>query len=430
MSKRGASILVIDDSPTVRRLVELILSQEGYRVHLAEDGERGLRLAREIAPAVILVDYLMPKMNGHTFCKQLRQEPGLCDIPVILISSKGEVVGQAMQEEFGVLYYFSKPFEPDDLIQKLERVMKERKLPEPAPQAAPSAPSVFEGDMLAAIDDRLDRVVRQYFQKDFPLLMKTVLSDTLRETGLVKSDTLIFSGDLSRIPLPDILNFCYNSRLSGRLSVFSRDLFGEIFIDAGNFVFATVSRKDSHQFLTDLICRDGKMQCDINSLRNLVAEARTKNKPVGQILVERGIVTEDELMEYLRRHAQDAFNKILEVADGKFFLERDKLPPSLQDIRFRIPLIGVLMDGLRLVDEKLLAESEFKNEDMVLIRLITNEDALESVRLNQKELAFFSIIDGKKTLRELIEQSSLDSTDAKHICYALRKVGLLRSRND
>ncbi len=429
MSKQGASVLVIDDSPTVRRLVELILSQQGYRVHLAEDGERGLELARQIAPEVILVDYLMPKMNGHTFCKLLRQEEGLSEIPVILISSKGEVVGQAMQEEFGVLYYFSKPFEPDDLIDKLERVLKERSVPE-MPASVDASP-MFQGEMLEAIDERLDKIVRQYFQKDFPLLMKNVLSDTLRETGLVKSDSLIFSGDLSKVPLPDVLNFCYNSRLSGRLSVFSRKMFGEIFIDAGNFVFATVSQKDSHQFLTDLICRDGKMECDSNSMRNLVAEARSKNKPVGQVLVERGVVTEAELMEYLRRHAQDAFNRVIESAsDGKFFLERDILPPSLQDIRFRIPLIGVLMDGLRLVDEKQLAATEFSDEQMVPIRLITNEDALESVKLNQKELAFFSIIDGKKTLGELIEISPLGAAEVKHICYALRKVGLMRGKND
>jgi len=122
MTSENRSILVVDDSPTVRRLVELILTQHGFTVHTAEDGEEGLEVAFETKPDAILVDFVMPRMNGHVFCKTLRETEGMEDTPIILISSKGEVVGQAFEEQFGVLHYFSKPFEPEDLLSKLDEV--------------------------------------------------------------------------------------------------------------------------------------------------------------------------------------------------------------------------------------------------------------------------------------------------------------------
>ncbi|MGE4578431.1 MAG: DUF4388 domain-containing protein [Desulfuromonadales bacterium] len=463
MSNEAKRILVVDDSPTVRRLIELILSQQGYKIYTAEDGDKGLEVAREISPSAILVDFVMPRMNGHMFCKTLRSDPKMKDIPIILISSKGEVVGQAFEESFGVLHYFTKPFEPDDLIAKLEQVLagepegqaeeapqasvpaKEKapasQVAANAPQAAPPAPAAKAAKAVAEapagatgqsiaveVQDALDKLLRQYFQKDFPLLMKNVMADTLRETGLVKSETLVLSGDLSHLSLPDVLNFIHNSRLSGRLSIFSRDVFGEIFLENGLFVFSTVSRKGTHKFLTDLMCRDGRLKCSKKALQGVIDEARSKNLPVGRVLVERGHITNDELMEYLKRHAQEAFNAILEVTSGNFFLEKDALPVNLQDITFRLPLMNVLMEGLRLLDEKQLAQTEFKDESVVLVRLITNEDALESINLTEKELTFFSIIDGKKTLRQLIEKSGLTPLETKRICYTLTKVGLLQRK--
>ncbi len=423
MSTETPRVLIVDDSPTVRRLGELILSQQGYSVHTAEDGEQGLEVARRVKPDAILVDFVMPKMNGHTFCTLLRQDDEMKNVPLILISSKGEAVGEAFEKEFGVVHYFSKPFEPDDLVNKLEEVLGSAKGGESdagtAEEQAGTAPAVIE--------NIVDKVLRQYFQKDFPLLMRNVLSDTLSDAGLVAKSGMVLSGDLSQIMLPDIINFAYNSRLSGRLTVFSREVFGEIYIEEGNFIFATSSRKGSRNiFLTDLLIKDGRLTANSEVLNDCVAEARSRNIPIGRILVERNFLTNDELMDYLQQHAQDAFGSTLDVKEGNFFLEQDVLPTNLQDLTIRVPLINVLMEGLSHLDEKHLAASEFKDEKMVLVRLITNEDALDTVNLKPRELELFGLIDGKKSLREIIDLSLLEPLETKRICYALRKVGLLR----
>ncbi len=162
MKNEGTRILVIDDSPTVRRLSELILSQEGYSVHTAEDGERGLEVARRINPAAILVDFVMPKMNGHMFCKMLRSTETLKDIPVILISSKGEVVGQAFEEQFGIVHYFTKPFEPEELVQKLKDVLKTSQ-PTPVASSGESSPApetaVITADLIETFQERFDKTI-------------------------------------------------------------------------------------------------------------------------------------------------------------------------------------------------------------------------------------------------------------------------------
>jgi len=430
MSAEGIKVLLVDDSPTVRRLGELILTQQGYSVYTAEDGEQGLELAQKIKPAVILVDFIMPNMNGHTFCRQIRQDEAMKDVPLILISSKGESVGQAFEKEFGVLYYFSKPFEPEELINKLEEVLKDVVVEEPVSetvQASSDAALVSPG----ALHEMIDKLLRQYCQKELPLLLRNVMSDMLCQAGLVKKTGVVFSGDLNEVPLPDVINFAYNSRLSGRLTIFSPGLFGEVFIEDGQFVFASCSTKGTKQpFLTDLMRKQKILKADDDTIRAVVTEARERDLPIGRMLVEKGLVNEQQLMDALRGHAQDAFSAILEAKNGNFFLERDELPTNLRDVTVRVPLINVLMEGLSHMDERQLAATEFKDESMVLVRLITNEDALETVQLRQRELEIFAQIDGRKPLSKIIAASQLNPLETKRICYALRKVGLLRVKGE
>lgn len=423
----GIKVLLVDDSPTVRRLGELILSQQGYSVYTAEDGEQGLKMCMKIRPAVILVDFIMPNMNGHTFCRKIREDDSFKDVPLILISSKGESVGEAFEKEFGVLYYFSKPFEPDDLVRKLDEVLKDVVADEPKQEVSAVAGAVISP---GTMHEMVDKLLRQYFQKDFPLLMRNVMSDMLAEAGLLKKGGVIFSGDLTEVPLPDVINFVYNSRLSGRLTIFSPEIFGEIFIEDGQFVFASCSTKGAKQpFLTDIMRKQKLLDADDDTISQVVIEARERALPIGRMLVEKGLVNEEQLMEALRLHAMDAFGTIIGAKNGNFFLENDELPTNLRDMKVRIPLINVLMEGLSHLDERHLAATEFKDESMVMLRLITNEDALDTVQLKARELDIFALIDGRKPLSEIISASQLDPLETKRICYALRKVGLLRVKD-
>jgi len=118
--QKKQSILVIDDSQTVRRLAELVLSEEGYEVITANDGDDGLKMAKGKMPSLIIVDFIMPKMNGFQFCKNIRSDESLNEIPIVLITSKGEDVGKGFDEKFGIIQYLKKPFETETLTKTVE----------------------------------------------------------------------------------------------------------------------------------------------------------------------------------------------------------------------------------------------------------------------------------------------------------------------
>lgn len=122
-------ILVVDDSPLVRKLAEVSLQEAEYEVYTAADGEEGLKIAETVKPDLILVDFIMPKMTGPQFCKLIKDNETLKDIPIILITGKGETVGQTFIEKYQVLDYFIKPFKSEDLIEKVRTTLS--KVPEP-----------------------------------------------------------------------------------------------------------------------------------------------------------------------------------------------------------------------------------------------------------------------------------------------------------
>ncbi|NOZ25801.1 MAG: response regulator [Nitrospirae bacterium] len=415
------SVLIVDDSLTVRRLVELVLSREGYEVYTAPDGDEGLEIARKVLPSIILVDFVMPRMNGYKLCKLIRSDRRLKDIPLILITSKGEDVGQSFEEKFCVMHYFQKPFEPDELIAKINEVLGVQEAPAETFQPAPVE---THGELIEGID----KLLRYYFEREFRVLLKTLMVEVLKETEVARSTGLILSGELRYLTVADVLQFIGMLNLSGRLSVVSTNLNSEIYLERGQVVFSTISKPGYRTFLTDLLVEEKRLKK--KDLKGIISEAKKLNLPVGRVLVQKGSITDEELMEYLKRLTEDAIFHTLSATSGQFYLEEVPLPLNLSDIKFRLSTSALILDGLRKLDEGRLAAEIFRSDDMVPLRLITNEDALEGLTLDDKELRIFSLIDGKTRLKDIIIESRLDELEAKRICYSLQKIGLLKIKDD
>jgi DNA-binding response OmpR family regulator len=398
------SVLIVDDSPTVRRLVELIMSQEGYAVYTAEDGDQGIQLSEEKKPSLILVDFLMPKMNGYQFCKIVRSRDTLKHIPIILITAKGEDVATTFEEKFGVIEYFQKPFEPDDLVQKVNEVIgrKEEEVAAEAEKAGSHA-QVAPSFSLEVFEAVIEKVVKKYFRNELQVLLKNLIVDTMKELELSEKENLLFSGQIKSVTMPDILQFIDTLKLTGKLSVLSPFLYSEIYIENGMIVFATLSKKGYHKFVTDLIMEDGKISKE--EISKLLTESKDSKTPIGRILVQKGIITEEELMQYLRSMAEDAFFMMIEADSGNFYFEATRIPVQFDDIKFRIPMPGLILDGLRRFDERNVAAEVLSDDSVVFVRLITNTDEIDSVEMDIRELTVFSQIDGKKSLRAIISES-------------------------
>ncbi|MBK8576705.1 MAG: response regulator [Elusimicrobia bacterium] len=124
MSDPTARILVVEDDRAVSGLLESIFDKESYRVSLAGNGEEGLRLARLERPDMILLDVLMPGLNGFEVCQRLRQDPSTCLIPIMLLTALDQTKDKVTGFKLGADEYMSKPFDALELLARVERVIR------------------------------------------------------------------------------------------------------------------------------------------------------------------------------------------------------------------------------------------------------------------------------------------------------------------
>ena len=112
-----ARILVVDDSGTLRKVVASILTRHGHHADVAADGTEGLDRLRASGPyELVLLDFVMPKMNGYQFCRVLREDQALCAQPVVLMSAKSDKIRETFVRQTGALDAISKPFDAQALV--------------------------------------------------------------------------------------------------------------------------------------------------------------------------------------------------------------------------------------------------------------------------------------------------------------------------
>ena len=116
-------ILVVDDEIYIVHILDFSLGMEGYEVITALDGEQALEKARTEKPDLIVLDIMMPKLDGYETCKMLKAEAATKDIPVILLSAKGRNVDQKIGFEVGADDYITKPFSPRKLVERINAIL-------------------------------------------------------------------------------------------------------------------------------------------------------------------------------------------------------------------------------------------------------------------------------------------------------------------
>ncbi len=109
-----ARILVIDDSNTDRALMKGIL--EGHEVLEATNGDEGFAMAVEHSPELVFLDVVMPGRNGFQICRDLRREPSMADVPIIMLTSKNQQTDKEWGMRQGATEYLTKPYEDDDVL--------------------------------------------------------------------------------------------------------------------------------------------------------------------------------------------------------------------------------------------------------------------------------------------------------------------------
>ncbi|WKZ33054.1 MAG: response regulator transcription factor [Thermodesulfobacteriota bacterium] len=156
------TILAVDDETDILKLLRYNLSNAGYGFLEAEDGPEALELSRKSSPDLILLDVMLPNMDGNEVLKRLKAAPDTKGIPVIMLTAKGEEIDRVLGLELGADDYIVKPFSPRELLLRVRAVM--RKGQDAAPKVAGAGPLSMDTERFAAFADgkRLDLTAAEF----------------------------------------------------------------------------------------------------------------------------------------------------------------------------------------------------------------------------------------------------------------------------
>ncbi|MEO5803873.1 MAG: response regulator transcription factor [Verrucomicrobiota bacterium] len=121
------TILIIDDEPDAIDLLEFNLKNAGFQVKAATDGMDALAKARSILPSLIVLDLMLPEMDGFEICKLLRRDANTAAIPIIMLTAKAAEIDRVLGLELGADDYLTKPFSPRELVLRIKKILERRK---------------------------------------------------------------------------------------------------------------------------------------------------------------------------------------------------------------------------------------------------------------------------------------------------------------
>lgn len=123
-TKKAHKVLVVDDEIPIQRIVKFNLEKEGYIVFLADNGKKAVESVKQNAPDIILLDVMMPEMDGYEVCKALKKNEKTKHIPVIMLTARGQEADEQKGLAVGADDYITKPFSPKKLMELVKEKLK------------------------------------------------------------------------------------------------------------------------------------------------------------------------------------------------------------------------------------------------------------------------------------------------------------------
>lgn len=120
----GRKILVTEDSPTILEILKSVLAEEGYEVIAAADGQQALDLARTEKPDLIILDLMLPKIDGYKVCRMLKFDERFKNIPIIMLTARAKESDEQLGREVGADAYIKKPFQPEVVVDEIKKWLK------------------------------------------------------------------------------------------------------------------------------------------------------------------------------------------------------------------------------------------------------------------------------------------------------------------
>lgn len=179
------TILIVDDEPDILELVKYNLAKEGYEVHTAENGQEGLKKAKKVRPDLVLLDVMMPQMDGMEACIELRKNDQLEHTVIAFLTARGEDYSQIAGFDAGADDYITKPIKPRVLLSRIKALLRRG-------TGGPSKKQVFQGKTIT-IDRERYVVIQDGTERSLPKKEFELLSLLVSEPGKVFTRSTILS---------------------------------------------------------------------------------------------------------------------------------------------------------------------------------------------------------------------------------------------
>jgi CheY-like chemotaxis protein len=464
-------VLVVDDSPTIRKVVSAILDEEGYEAVTAEDGEDALARLRREPVDLVLTDFVMPRMNGYQLCRELRADEALRELPVVLMSAKGDKLRGHFAQQTGAIDAITKPFDPLALVAVIENALArkrgqpgkdgngaERSGSDPPSSETRATPSAFESLPEQALSD--DPTVRKtQLTQRFAAGIANVVVPALRAVDLVplaaddkfaaairKAVTaeqigslagllrtldfgtdarVILSGDLSCISIAEVLQMLELQRQTGALSIASPSAEIILYVRDGAIDLAQARGLPLSFRLGRYLVQQGALRRE--DLTHFLENRADSKRLIGDALVQLELVTDANVTAALKEQTSELVYEVVGWKMGRFTFARDVTCPEATLSPLALAPGGIVMEGFRRVDEWRLIEGSFDFGDT----LQSEPQAIELVgpaTLTAVERAVLDTIDGQRTVRQIVDAVPASTFDVCKILYQLLNSKLVRRR--
>lgn len=398
MSTSPLNVLVVDDDRAIQRLLADILTQQGFAVTLERDGEWALKTFEAKPFDVVLLDLLLPGINGYEVARKLRETPKGKSVPIIMISGvyKNALHRKEAIERYGAAAFVEKPFKLQTLRDTLREALGGR-FPEPIESAVPPTSEETPGDVLAG-------------------------EEAIQEGALVeKSSRSVNSqqalrGDFDKKPFPEVLAEIYRWRGTGALLLRRDKLKKIVYFRDGIAQF--VKSNLLSECLGRVLVKErmiSEAECE-ESLRRMKASRRQQ----GTVLVEMGCISPHNLSYALNLQMRAKLFDVFSWKSGDYaFDRRATVPPEV--VNLEMTCAQMIYEGIRRgYDADRLAAALGQVADRYVNASPDPLYALQEVALGEEEHELLALCDGRRQVSALRKAGILSPLDTDRLLYAMK----------
>lgn len=467
-------VLVIDDSLTIRKLLEMTLGRAGHAHEMASLGREGLTMARRVKPRLILLDYVLPDVKGTEVCEELDRDPSTADVPVVIMSGKGDDIRPLFKSRRTVVDFVAKPFSPAEILHVIARALG-RSAPSTAGASTPAVnerptTSVYTATysatpaaaatatamepardqreaaariLFGALRERLARIPEWLVEVDgqpaAPFLARRLLTPEVVGSVLSGLTPLIgvptvaaplpppaaspFAGSTAFLPVLQLLRLVADTHRTGVLHLGGDDGV-DAWFERGDLRLASPREATAGR----RVLATAGMAEEPGRAAGWSGAARAANVPLAVVVADECGPAGAAALRTIGRQAL-----VRQTAEGPVewsWSDLSALPEPVARASRPISIDQLALDRLRLVDDWSQVELDVSSLGQVCERVPAMRTRLPLFELTPEEAKVLLLVDGRRPVKDVLERSGLSTFDVFHILYRLIQVRLVQPRGE